>query len=145
MQESLESRKHKPDLGVRLGIKLSALMWQARRRLAKVHRNNPARRSSDSRIAECQPLLESSPEPSSGFDGTASRKRRAEDEESGRARGRADRVSAKPEAADPHSLSEVLNHQTVLNLLVYALLALFTQTYDQVCLAPVSTRRDVMR
>jgi len=101
LQETLESKKHMPDLGLRTGAKLTAFV----RSVLRLPNNKKDAQS------EREPLLSQQKLPDS---------RTTVD------------TTIKPKEKSP-TIWNALTYQTSLNLIVYTLLAMYTQAYDQVC------------
>jgi MFS family permease len=102
LQETLESKRHEKDLGLRTGVRLTAFVRKVLRIPDKPKQDRPER----------QPLLGQQ----KAINGNATESHAHEVIN-----------QASPKAWD------VLTYQTTLNLIVYLLLALYTQAYDQVC------------
>ncbi|KAF2439865.1 MFS general substrate transporter [Karstenula rhodostoma CBS 690.94] len=102
LKESLEKRKHDRDLGLITGAKITAFVRKALHIPSKQEKMSPER----------EPLL-----------GQA---KVINDEEAGLSRTNAPVDEGRPR------LSDVLTYQTILNLVVYTLLAFYTLAYDQI-------------
>jgi hypothetical protein len=109
VQESLAAKKDRHDYGLELG---SRLTYYSKQTIRKIKRT--LSRSNDQGIEEREPLFKAQFASSSGSD-----------EESG-----VDTTPAKP-ALPPPSFREVLHYQTIINLIVYTLLALHNIAFDQ--------------
>ncbi|KAI4730231.1 MFS general substrate transporter [Aureobasidium sp. EXF-10728] len=105
LEETLAAKKDRRDYGLELGLRLKYYTKQAIRKVTRM--------PDDQEDSEREPLLKPQFAPSSGSD-----------EESGA------QTTPKP-ALPPPKFSEVLNHQTVINLVVYTLLALHNIAFDQ--------------
>jgi hypothetical protein len=109
VQESLASKKDRHDYGLELG---SRLTYYTKQTIRKIKRT--LSRTNDQGIEEREPLLKAQFAPSS-----------SSDEESG-----VNTTPAKP-ALPPPGFREVLHYQTIINLIVYTLLALHNIAFDQ--------------
>jgi len=109
LKETLESKRHHQDLGLRTGAKITALV----RRILGT--------SSKTKLspAEHEPLLG---------------QRKAFHDEAEQTLG----VASELVKEDSPKIREVLTYQTTLNLVVYTLLALYTAAYDQVGLSTLA-------
>lgn len=101
LHETLESKKHEQDLGLRTGAKIVAFV---RKTLGMAN-------DGKHHVNEREPLL--------------SQRKVLQDE--------TEQPTSKVVEEAP-KMKDVLNFQTSLNLVVYALLALYTLAYDQVCI-----------
>lgn len=110
LEETLEVKRNQRDYGLILGdrIKVVAKMcvWKTKRFFT---------RKSDDQVEEHEPLLKSTQSVGSA----------TLDEETGQS------TTTPKETPPPPSLKEVLHYQTVMNLIVYTLLALHNMTFDQ--------------
>ena len=102
LKETLESKKHKQDLGLRTGAKMTACV----RRILHLPGENKEVRS------EREPLLG----PPKALDDTAAQPG----------------VASELPKKDAPTIRDVLTYQTTLNLVVYTLLALYVIAFDQV-------------
>ncbi|KAI4650683.1 hypothetical protein J4E93_003040 [Alternaria ventricosa] len=102
LQETLESKKHAPDLGLRTGARLTAFVRKVLRLPTKKQNSSP----------EYEPLLG---------------QHKAIDSETTSQHDAAHEIV--PEKAPRYR--DVLTYQTSLNLIVYTLLAMYLQAYDQ--------------
>lgn len=107
LQETLESKKHAPDLGLRTGARLTSFV----RKLLHLPNNEKGQHS------ENEPLLG---------------RQKALDTEAA-ASPRATNQSAKEKSP---TIRDALTFQTSMNLIVYTLLAMYCQAYDQVSAYP---------
>ncbi|KAI4833489.1 MFS general substrate transporter [Aureobasidium sp. EXF-8845] len=109
LEESLAAKKDRHDYGLELG---SRLTYYTKQTIRKIKRT--LSRTNDQGTEEREPLLKAQFAPSS-----------SSDEESG-----VNTTPAKP-ALPPPSFREVLHYQTIINLIVYTLLALHNIAFDQ--------------
>jgi hypothetical protein len=103
LKESLESRKHHQDLGLRMGAKLTAFIRKTFSRA----------QNKESINGEREPLLRQQKKINGGAEQNQDVPSEITDEE-------------------PPKLRDILTYQTTLNLVVYTLLAFYTLAYDQV-------------
>ncbi|OCK83370.1 MFS general substrate transporter [Lepidopterella palustris CBS 459.81] len=110
LKETLETRKNRPDYGLILGHRLTAFVKGQSGKLAGIFKIG--------KNLEREPLLQKSLK--------SSHSRIVDDEESS-----PPVAKTAPKAQEKPSYQNVLTSQTMLNLLVYGLLALYTIAYDQ--------------
>lgn len=104
LQETLESKRHQHDLGLRTGLKLTAFI----RRILHLPMKQESVQSERDPLLGPHKILVDETEARSG-------------------------VASEIKKEDSPKIRDVLTYQTTLNLVVYTLLALYTLAFDQVC------------